>query len=250
MRIIKHQLVFIIVLLNSPFIYSQDAKEIVRKSYELMQGKTNYSEMSMTIHRPKWDRTIAFKSWSKGNDFSLIYITDPAKEKGQVFLKRQTEMWNWVPSIDRTIKIPPSMMMQSWMGSDVTNDDLVNESSIIEDYSHTYLGKETLEGYDCYKIELIPNEDAPVVWGKIISWISVKEYFTLKNEYYNEEEKLVNIETLSQIKNFSGRNIPTLFEIVPMDKKDNSTLMEIKVIRFNENIEDSFFSIQNMKAVR
>jgi outer membrane lipoprotein-sorting protein len=215
-----------------------------------MQGKTNYSEMSMTIHRPKWDRTIAFKSWSKGNDFSLIYITDPAKEKGQVFLKRQTEMWNWVPSIDRTIKIPPSMMMQSWMGSDVTNDDLVNESSIIEDYSHTYLGKETLEGYDCYKIELIPNEDAPVVWGKIISWISVKEYFTLKNEYYNEEEKLVNIETLSQIKNFSGRNIPTLFEIVPMDKKDNSTLMEIKVIRFNENIEDSFFSIQNMKAVR
>jgi outer membrane lipoprotein-sorting protein len=229
---------------------AQDAKEIVRKSYELTQGQSNYSEMTMTIHRPKWDRTIGFKSWMKGSDYAMIYVTEPSKEKGQVFLKRKTEMWNWVPSVDRTIKIPPSMMMQSWMGSDITNDDLVSESSIVNDYNQTLLGKESLEGFECYKIELIPEENAPVVWGKIISWISVKEYYTLKNEYYDEDGILVNVETLSNIKTFGDRRIPSYFKIVPVNKTDQSTVMEILNMRFNEKIDDSFFSIQNMKVVR
>jgi outer membrane lipoprotein-sorting protein len=232
------------------FVYAQDAKEIVKKSHDLMQGLSSYSEMSMTIHRPKWDRTVTFKSWMKGNEFALIYIVEPSKERGQVFLKREKEMWNWVPSVDRMIKIPPSMMMQSWMGSDITNDDLVNESSIVDDYSQTITGKEIIEGTDCYKIELIPDEDAPVVWGKIISWISVNDYYTLKNEYYNEDEELVNIEIMSKIRDFGNRRIPSYFEIKPIDKKDHSTVMEIRIMRFNEKIEDSFFSIQNMKTVR
>jgi outer membrane lipoprotein-sorting protein len=230
--------------------YMQDATELVRRSYELMQGESNYSEMSMTIHRPKWERTLGFKSWSKGTEFALLYITEPAKEKGQVFLKRGTEMWNWVPTIDKMIKIPPSMMMQSWMGSDVTNNDLVNGSSIVDDYSHKILGEEILEGIQCYKIELIPDEDAPVVWGKIISWISPKDFYTLRNEYYNEDGELINIETMGQIKNSGDRSIPTVFKIVPVDKQDHFTSMEIKYIRFNEKIDESFFSIQNMKSVR
>ena len=240
----------LLLLLCASFLYAQDAREIVRKAHELMQGQSNYSEITMTVHRPKWDRTISFKSWMKGNDYALIYITAPAKEKGQVFLKRETEMWNWVPAIDRTIKIPPSMMMQSWMGSDLTNDDLVNESSIVNDYSHKILGSETLQGYDCYKIELIPDENAPVVWGKIISWISKSEYYTLKNEYYDEDGNLVNVERLSQIKSFNDRNIPTKFEIEPVNKADHVTVMEILNIRFNEKMDDSFFSIQNMKSIR
>ncbi len=116
-----------------------------------MQGQSNYSEVKMTIHRPKWDRSMSFKSWMKGSDYALIYITSPAQEAGQVFLKRGNEMWNWLPSIDRMIKIPPSMMMQSWMGSDLTNDDLVKESSIVDDYDHKIIGQEKVSGYDCYQ---------------------------------------------------------------------------------------------------
>jgi outer membrane lipoprotein-sorting protein len=253
MRSRKLDRIFVINLFlihSCQFLFAQDAKEIVRKSYELTQGQSNYSEMTMTIHRPKWDRTIGFKSWMKGSDYALIYVTEPLKEKGQVFLKRKSEMWNWVPSVDRTIKIPPSMMMQSWMGSDITNDDLVSESSIVNDYDQSILGKENQEGFECYKIELIPEEDAPVVWGKIISWISVKEFYTLKNEYYDEDGLLVNIETLSKIKTFGDRSIPSYFEIVPVNKKDQSTVMEILNMRFNEKIDDSFFSIQNMKNIR
>ncbi|MCK4919873.1 MAG: outer membrane lipoprotein-sorting protein [Bacteroidales bacterium] len=239
-------------LISSISLFSQEpnATEIIKKADQLLQGNSNYAEISMVIHRPKWDRTLTMKSWSRGGDFSLIYITSPAKEKGQVFLKRKNEMWNWLPSIDRTIKIPPSMMMQSWMGSDMTNDDLVNESSIIKDYDHRIVGEETLEGLECYKIELIPHEEAPVVWGKIYSWVSKTKYFALKNEYYDEDDFLINVETLSNIKDVGDRTIPTKFTIVPVDKDDHYTEMEFVNIKFNIKIEESFFSQQNMKRIR
>jgi outer membrane lipoprotein-sorting protein len=240
----------LIVTLFSGNVFAQDAREIVDKANELLRGTSNYSEMTMEIIRPKWNRTLKFKNWAKGNDYSLIYIVAPAKEKGQVFLKRKKEMWSWVPSIERRIKIPPSMMMQSWMGSDLTNDDLVKESSIVDDYAHKILGSDTINSYDCWKIELIPDEDVPVVWGKIVTWISKEKHFTLKNEYYDEDGYLQNIETLSKIKDVGDRTIPTFFEIIPVDKEGHKTTMEFNKIEFEKPIKDEFFSIQNMKRIR
>lgn len=237
-------------LMISFSLFSQDAKKIVEKADQLLRGESSYAEIKMLIHRPKWERTLEMKSWSKGDKYALIYITAPAKERGQVFLKRENEMWNWLPSINRTIKIPPSMMMQSWMGSDLTNDDIVNESSVVKDYSHKILGREIIRDYECYKIELTPKEEAPVVWGKIITWIAVDENYTLRNEYYDEDGSLVNTETLSNIKDVGDRKIPTKFKVVPADEEDQYTVMEFKNIRFNVQIKDSFFSIQNMKNIR
>ena len=167
--------------------FAQDVAEIIRKADEKFRGESSRGQTTMIIERPAWSREISMKTWSLGNDFSMIYITEPAKEKGQVFLKRENEMWNWVPTIERMIKIPPSMMMQSWMGSDFTNDDLVRESSLEKDYNHKLLTEEILEGYECYKIELIPKPDAPVVWGKILMWVSKEEFHWLKAEYYDED---------------------------------------------------------------
>ncbi|WP_153637817.1 outer membrane lipoprotein-sorting protein [Prolixibacter sp. NT017] len=246
----KKVIVFLLVMaFGSLTAQAQDAQEIVKKANDLLRGQSNESVMTMKIIRPKWERTLKFKGWSKGNEYSLIYVLEPAKEKGQVFLKRDKEIWNWVPSIERMIKIPPSMMMQSWMGSDLTNDDLVKESSIVEDYNHKVIGEEKLNGYDCYKIEMTPKEDAAVVWGKIITWISKEHYYTLKNEYYDEDGYLVNVETLSKIKKMGDRTLPTYYEIVPVDKKGHKTTMEFNEVKFNVPIKDSFFSIQNMKRV-
>jgi len=180
----------------------------------------------------------------------MIYITAPAKERGQVFLKRENEMWNWVPTIERMIKIPPSMMMQSWMGSDFTNDDLVRESSFEKDYHHKLLGEEPVEGYDCYKIELIPKPDAPVVWGKILMWVSKNEYHWLKAEFYDEDETLVNIEILSEIKIMDDREMPTRMEMIPADKEGHKTVLIFDEIEFNVNLDESFFSQQNMRRIR
>lgn len=248
-------LFFAVFLLSDTFFVKAQqnlpsAKKIVKKADEKMRGETLQSEMTMKIVRPKWSRTVTMKMWAKDPDYSLILITAPAKEKGQVFLKRKTEMWNWVPSIERMIKIPPSMMTQSWMGSDFTNDDLLQQSSIVNDYTHTLIDSETIQQLECYKIKLIPKPDAPVVWGKIIMWISKKKYHLLKTKYYDEDGYLVNIETMTNIKIMDNREIPTKMEITPVDEKGHKTIIEIKSILFNKSISDDFFSQQNMKRVR
>lgn len=215
-----------------------------------MQGVTNESSMTMTIVRPTWKRTISLKSWSKGSLYSLALVTDPAKERGQTFLKRKNEIWNWVPSIQKMIKLPPSMMSQGWMGSDYSNDDLLKESSIVEDYEHAIVGQEKLDGQDCYKIKLLAKPEAAVVWGHIIKWISKTDYFQLRSEYFDEDGILIKTENASEIKLMGNRRIPTHFEIVPKDKPGHKTIMDIHSAMFDKPIADSFFSQQNMKNIR
>ena len=229
---------------------AQDAKEIIRKSDEVMRGKTGQAEMTMTIVRPKWTRAVSMKSWSKGDDFSMILITGPARDKGTTFLKREKEMWNWQPTINRNIKLPPSMMGQSWMGSDFTNDDLVKQASIVVDYTHKITGSETLEGRDCHKIELTPKANAAVVWGKVIMWVSKQDYLQLKGEMYDEDGELVNTMKASKIKNLGGRMIPSYQEMIPADKEGHKTILEFKNMAFDINLADDFFSVQNMKKVK
>lgn len=226
------------------------AREIVKKADDKSRGETSRAEMTMTIVRPDWSRSLSMKLWTKGTDYSLVYITAPAKEKGQVFLKRQKEMWNWVPSIERLIKVPPSLMMQSWMGSDFTNDDLVKESSIVVDYNQTLLGKETIRDQECYKIELIPLPDAAVTWGKIITWITVDGFNQWKTEYYDEDMNLINVMNASNIRKMGDRDVPTHLEMVPVNKKGHKTILDTGFIVFNQSISDDFFSQQNMKVVK
>ncbi len=226
------------------------ALEIIKKSDEKVRGATSQGEIKMTIVRPTWTREMTMKSWSKGDDYSLILVTGPARDKGSAFLKREKEMWNWQPTIDRVIKMPPSMMSQSWMGSDFTNDDLVKQSSIVVDYDHQLLGKEEVEGYECYQLELIPHEDAPVVWGKIVIWISTQEYMQLKTEFYDEDEYLVNTILGKDIKEMGGKLLPARMEVIPADEEGNKTIIEQLSLSFDQPIKDAFFSIQSMKRAR
>lgn len=227
------------------------ATDIIRKADEKFNGeKSSYSLMSMTIIRPEWQRTIEFKNWTLGRDFALTLITAPAKEAGQTFLKRGTEMWSWNPSINRLIKLPPSMMSQGWMGSDYTNDDILRESSVVNDYIHEIIGEETIDGRVCYKIKMTAKEDASIVWGKQVRWIDKKEFLVLKAELYDEDGYLVRTETGSDIKVMDGRSVTSKIELVPEDEPDNKTLVEVGEIKFNLPLEESFFSQQNMKRVR
>jgi len=231
-------------------ILAQNAFDIVKKSNDNVLGKTSQSTSKMTIVRPDWTREVEMKTWSKGTDYFLIYITSPPRDKGQVFLKRKKELWNWMPSIGRMIKLPPSMMMQSWMGSDFTNDDLLKQSSIVKDYTHKIIGEEKFEGYDCWVIEMTPKPDAPVVWGKIVIHISKKNYLQLKIKFYDETLELVNTMTGSNIKNVGDRILPTKLEMKPADKPGNKTIFEYSKIKFNIPIDNSFFSKQNMKRIK
>ncbi len=230
-------------------LFSQNARDIVKRADELMRGESSYSEFTMTIIKPEWQRSMSMKSWSLEPDLALVYVLEPARDKGTVTLKRGNEVWNWLPSVQKVIKIPPSMMLQSWMGSDFTNDDLVRASSIIDDYTHTLLGKEMYDGRECYKIALVPKPDAGIVWGKVIIWISAGEYLELKTEYYDEDGVLVKTFYGSKVTRFGDRMLPAHWEMVPADKPGNRTVLEYTVLRFNIRIGRDFFSLQNMSRV-
>ena len=243
--------ILLILLFTAGQLHAQDATEIIRKADEKFQGeKTSQSEMTMKIVRPSYERTIQFKNWSKDRNLSLTLVTYPAREKGQTFLKRDNDIWNWNPQINRMIKLPPSMMSQGWMGSDYSNDDVLKESSIITDYMHKLLGSETEGEFDCYKIELLPHDNAAVVWGKIIKWITKKHYLQVKSEYYDEDGYLVKTEYAFDIKMMDDREIPTRLVIQPAEEKGNQTIVIINSLKFNQPVPESFFSQQNMKSIR
>ncbi|MEQ9218062.1 MAG: outer membrane lipoprotein-sorting protein [Cyclobacteriaceae bacterium] len=248
-KLCKMFLVLVLIVLCMPS-YGQSAEEIIRKANDKMTGESNSSEMIMKIIRPDWTREIEIKSWAKGTEKSLILITAPARDNGTAFLKRDKELWNWQPTINRVIKMPPSMMMQSWMGSDFTNDDLVRESSIVEDYEHQLMKDTVIQGRNAWKIALIPRENAPVVWGKIEAYIEKEDYLQLLFKYYDEDGYLVNTMVLSDIRNIGGRVIPTKMEMIPAENPDQKTMIIYENMQFDISIDDGFFSIQNMKRIR
>jgi outer membrane lipoprotein-sorting protein len=226
------------------------AKAIVTKADEKLRGQSSIAEIKMTIVRPSWQREMSLKSWSLGDAYSLILVTAPARDRGTAFLKRNREIWNWQPTIDRTIKMPPSMMSQSWMGSDFTNDDLVRESSTVNDYSHKLLGSEKIDGRDCYRIELVPTEKAAVVWGKVLLWIDKQDFMQLKTEFYDEDGYLVNTMIGKDVKTLGGKLLPARLEVIPADKPNHKTIIEYSTLEFDKPIKTDFFSVQNMKRVR
>ncbi|EJI1394492.1 outer membrane lipoprotein-sorting protein [Vibrio parahaemolyticus] len=240
----------LLFLLFTSLSYAESAFDIVQKSDQAMRGKSSYSEATMEIVRPDWTRSMTMKSWTKGTELSLVLVTAPAKDKGSASLKRHREMWNWVPSIERVIKIAPSMLSQSWMGSDFTNDDLINQSSIVVDYQHALLGNDSFEGDKVWVIEATAKPDAPVVWNKVTLWISQSTYLQRKVEFYDEFDERVNVLMTYDVKELGGRKIATRMEMKPVDKPGNKTIFTTHQAQFDFDINDDFFSQQQMKSLR
>ncbi len=243
-------LILLFSLAYLPFAYSNNATDIVDKSDKQMRGESSYTVVSMNIIRPDWTRSMSMKSWTKGRDYSLVFVTAPAKDKGTVSLKRFREMWNWVPTIERVIKIAPSMLSQSWMGSDFTNDDLINQSSIVVDYDHQLVTEELFDSDPSYVIDAIAKPDAPVVWSRVRLWISKQTYLQRKVEFYDEFGELVNTMQTFDIKPMGGRVLATRLEMIPANKNGYKTELITHEAQFNFDIEESFFSQKQMKQLR
>jgi len=241
---------FVCLLMQFHFAcIAQDATEIVRKADEKMRGNTMQAEMIIKTTRPAWTREMQCKTWAKGTAFAIILIQSPVKDKGIVFLKRKKEVWNWMPTLERTIKLPPSMMSQSWMGTDFTNDDLVKESSVVEDYRHTIKGDTVIDNRKCYIISMIPKPEAAVVWSEVLICIDKKEFLELHSRFYDEDGKLINTMNAYDVKMMDGRLIPTRIEMIPADKKGQKTEMIYRKIQYNKPIDDNFFTIEKMKTL-
>ena len=229
---------------------AQDAREIVRKADEKARGNSSVAQMTITTVRPKWTRSMDLKVWSKGADYALLLIQAPAKDKGVAYLKRKKEVWNWLPTLERTIKLPPSMMGESWMGTDFTNEDLVKEASVVDDYTHTLLGTGTAGGRNCYQIQMIPKPETAVVWSKVLVWIDQQDYLQLRTEFYDEDGALVNTLVASEVRMIGGRLLPTRLDMIPAGKKGHQTTITYASLQFDQPLSDGFFTTANLTKVK
>jgi len=225
---------------------SLDVDKIIKDVDEMYRSKSSYSEMEMEIVTPNWSRTLKMDAWSKGMDKTFIRILSPKKEEGVGTLRIDNEMWNYLPKTNKVVKIPPSMMMSSWMGSDFTNDDLVKEFSLFEDYTYEHIYTDSLTDSLIF-IESIPREDLPVVWGSIVIVVQVDDYIPIREEYYDEENELMRILYFSDVKDFDGRRIPSVMKMVPLDDEGHETLIRYLDLKFNIDIDKSIFSLRNLR---
>ena len=245
----KTHLALISLILLTPLAgFSITGSEIIRRSEKAVRGDTLIASYEITIQTRRWERTMKMNSWEdrKGNR-SFSEITASKKDAGNRFLLIDKTMRHYVPSLQQEIIISPSMMLQSWMGSDFTNDDIVKESSILEDYNHILKGEKTEAGHECYVIELQPKPDAPVVWGKIIYYARKKDYLPVRQEFYGERDQLRRVMTFSEFKKVHDRVIPTFYKMETEGKKDRYTTIKILNARFNLKIPESVFTIQNLR---
>jgi outer membrane lipoprotein-sorting protein len=224
-----------------------DAHALVRMTDQALRGKTQHGKVSMTVRTPDWTRTLEMEYWSVNPNKTLILIAAPAKEEGTSTLRLGTNMWNYLPQVERVIKIPPSLMLQSWMGSDFTNDDLVKESSLVNDYTHEIVGETAEAGDDCWRVVAHPKPDAPVVWGRLVLIIRKSDALPRKEEYYDEKGRLQKSLTFSDFQRTGDRNYPMRWRMVSVTKPGHETTMVYHSLEFDRPIPSRVFTQQNMK---
>jgi len=229
---------------------ADDIEKIIYKAENKLRGKSSISQMKITTIRARYTREMRIKSWTQGEDLSLMYIMEPDRDKGTTYLKRNKEIWYYLPSIERNIKMPPSMMNQSWMGTDLSNDDLVKKNSLSKDFDHTLIAMESISEKKCYHIKLIPHENADVIWWKIELWIEKENFNVMKQESFDEDMELVNTMLASDIKNMGGEIIPSKMQFFPADKPNQKTLMEYESIEFDVTIPSHYFTTQYMTKIK
>jgi len=223
-----------------------EVEEIIMNMDELYRSSSSYVEMEMQISTPHWERTLSLEAWSMGMDKTFILINSPKKEKGMATLRIDNEMWNYLPKTDKVMKIPPSMMMSSWMGSDFTNDDLVSETSMLNDYSYKFITPDDARDGLIY-VELIPDKDLAIVWGKIILAVRENDYLPVKQEFYDEKSKLMRIMNFKDIKEIGGKTLPTVLEVIPQNKEGSKTVIKYNKAQFDIKLDNAIFSLRNLK---
>jgi len=224
------------------------AEEIIDHVDRIMRGESSYGVATMDVVTENWERSMTMEVWSLGTDYSLIRITAPKKEEGTATLMADDEIWNYLPRVDRTIKIPASMMMGAWMGSHFTNDDLVKESRLIEDYDIEVSYDGDRDGVTVWELTLTPKAEAAVVWGRIEYQVRQDDYMPIWARYYDEDGALVRTMTFSDFRVMGGRLVPAVMELIPEDKPDERTSVRYTELEFNVDIDESFFSLRALRS--
>jgi outer membrane lipoprotein-sorting protein len=237
------------VLTSMPLAYSMDASKRVEALEKNMEGKTFKATATMTVKRDSEERNLKMKMWWKDRKFAFVKVLEPKKDAGTGSLRIKMDLWQYLPKVNRIIRVPSSMMLQSWMGSDFTNDDLVRGGSLSNDYTHKELGKEKVAGHDTVKIECTPKPSAPVVWGKIQVWVREADNAPVKQEFYTEKGDMVKVLLGENFQKFGSHTIPTKLSMKNMKKVGSETVISYdpSTVEFDTDISDDLFTQENLR---
>jgi outer membrane lipoprotein-sorting protein len=240
-------------LLLTVFTLSASAEpepaDIIKKAMDHWRGHTSYSDMTMVIHRPDWERSMSMQAWTEGDKNSLVRVTAPSRDAGNGTLLIDNNMWTYTPKINRVIKIPSSMMNQSWMGSDLTNKDISKSTDIIDQYDHTLLEANAVDGHQVWVIQSIPHEEAAVVWGKEV-WTIRDDYIMLEQQFWDQDGVLVKNFTTREIRELGGRSVATVMRMQEVEKPDEWTEMSISDAQFDIELPPNLFTLSSLRNPR
>jgi len=222
-----------------------DAKALVRAAMDHWRGVSSYSEMTMTIHRPEWQRAMSIRAWSQGDKLSLVRVTEPKKDAGNGTLLKDNDMWSYSPKINRIIKIPSSMMNQGWMGSDFSNKDISKSTDILDQYEHTLTGQAEEVGHTVYTIDAVPHEDAAIVWGKETLKIR-DDYVLLEEQYWDQDGKLVKVMQAREIAVMGGRPVARVMRMGKLETPQEWTEMTVSAIEFDLELPAGLFTLSSL----
>ena len=232
----------------APSAQGQTAREIVDRVDQLLRGRSSTGLMRMDIVTEHWSRTLEMRVWSLGTEYSLIRLIAPVRDAGMTTLKAGDDIWNYLPRVDRAIKVPPSLMGSSWMGSHFTNDDLVKESRIIDDYD-IEIGFEGLRnGVEVWEFVLTPKPEAAVVWGRIVEEVRKNDLMPLWANYYDEDGNVSRRITFSNFTMMGDRLVPAHMIVQPVDKPEESTSITYEDLQFDIDITADFFSLRQLRS--
>lgn len=225
------------------------ADEIIRRAIDHYRGTTSYTEMTMVIHRPDWERSMSMRAWTEGDKHTLVRVTAPRKDAGNGTLTVDGNMWTFTPSINRVIKIPASMMSQNWMGSDFSNKDVSKDTDIIDQYDHTLLETRQQDGHAVYVIQSVPHEEAAVVWGREV--LTVRgDWVLLEQEFRDQDDVLVKTLRALEIQPMSGRNVATVMRMSQRENPDQWTELRTAAIQFDVDLAANLFTLSNLRNPR
>jgi len=242
-------IVLLATIVSTACLAEDDATEIVRAAIDHWRGDTSYSEFTMTIHRPGWERSMSMLAWTQGDDRSLVRVTLPARDRGTGTLMRDNNMWSYAPKINRVIKIPSSMMGQSWMGSDFSNKDVSRADDIIDQYEHTLLRTSEGDGHVVNEIEAVPLEDAAVVWGKEVLRIR-DDHVVLEHRFYDQDGELVKSLLSLEVGEMGGRAVALRQRMVKAEKPGEWTEIQLHTIKYDVALSDRLFTLSNLRNPR
>lgn len=236
--------------ISVPVLAQETPRDIMDKVDRILRGESSHGTATMEVVTEHWNRSITMEVWSLGTEYSLVRVTQPAKEAGTATLKAGKDIWNYLPKVDRTIKVPASMMSGSWMGSHFTNDDLVKESRLIEDFDIETSFEGDRDGAEVWEFTLTPKPEAAVVWGSIEYRVRKADYMPVWARYYDEDHVLARTLEFSDFRTMGGRKVPAVMNMQPADKPGERTTMLYHDLEFNIDIDKSFFSLQTLKRRR